>query len=321
MAILAGIDEAGYGPLLGPLVVSGVAFRVPDGDIDQCLWKSLKDTCTKTVRKNTRKLAVADSKKLYRPRHSMAPLERAALVMLAVSGNKPANFEQLLGAVAPSHAVDALAPYPWYREADLTLPVSDDLGDVATRANAVRHNAIEQSIELLGVFSEPLPAGHYNRMVTNTRNKAVVSLALALRIVDRIMKTAPRESIRVCLDRQGGRTHYREPLTTAMPGYEMHVLEETPARSAYRLERSTRTCAVEFTTDGEQRHFPVALASIYSKYLRELYMHQFNRFWCDRQANLKPTAGYYTDAQRWLRDAGDTIRQLKIERSLLVRQR
>jgi len=320
MAILAGIDEAGYGPLLGPLVVTGVAFRVPDDALDSCLWRTLRASCTRIVRKNARKLAIADSKKLYTSRQSMAPLERAALVMLAVAQHKPATFDALLRAVAPD-ALDAIAQYPWYREADLPLPLCEDVGDVATRANAVRHNAGGKQVEFLGVFAEPLPEAHYNRLVANTRNKAVVSLGLGLRIIDRIMKAAPGESVRVCVDRQGGRTHYRESLTTAMPGYDMHVLEETPTRSAYRLVRTTRTCAVEFAAEGERHHFPIALASIYSKYLRELYMHQFNRFWCGHDDKLRPTAGYYSDARRWLRDAAPTIRKLKIERSLLVRLR
>jgi len=320
MAILAGIDEAGYGPVLGPLVVTGVAFRVPDDRLDRCLWQALRDTCTRTVRKAARKLVVADSKKLYKPKQTIMPLERAALVMLAVAGKKPRTFQALLEAVAPE-AVDALAKYPWYRETDLTLPLSEELGDVATRANAIKRNANQGDITFLGVFAEPLPEGHYNRLVKNTRNKAVVSLGLALRIIDRIMKAAPNESLRICLDRQGGRTHYREPITTAMPGYDLQVLEETTTRSAYRLERSPRTCSIEFLTEGEDQHFPVALASVYSKYLRELYMHQFNRYWCGQRADLKPTAGYYTDAQRWLRDAAPTIRSLQVPESLLVRQR
>lgn len=43
----------------------------------------------------------------------------------------------------------------------------------------------------------------------------------------------------------------------------------------------------------------VAMASIVSKYLRDLWMRDFNRYWCDRVAGLKPTAGYPVDARRW----------------------
>ncbi len=320
MAILAGIDEAGYGPLLGPLVVSGAAFRVPEDHLDTCLWKTLGDTCTRDVRKSSRKLAITDSKKLYQSRKTMAPLERAALVMLAVAGKRPESLEALLDSVAPG-AVDALAQYPWYREENLALPLSEDLGDIATRANAIKRNAKAQGVAFLGAFSEPLPEGHYNRMVKRTRNKAVVSFGLALRVIDRLVTFAPNETIRVCIDRQGGRTHYRDPIATAMPGYQMHVLEETDTRSAYRLECAARACRIEFTTKGEDHHFAVALGSIYSKYLRELYMHQFNRYWAAQQSGLKSTAGYYTDAKRWLADAGDTLRRLEVDRDLLVRER
>jgi len=59
-----------------------------------------------------------------------------------------------------------------------------------------------------------------------------------------------------------------------------------------------------------------------SKYLRELFMKLLNRFWTDRVgAHLVPTAGYYTDGQRFLADIADALRTLDIDQALLVRSR
>ncbi len=323
MAILAGIDEAGFGPLLGPLVVSGVAFRVPDDHLDRCLWRTLRSSCTATPKNARQRVVVADSKQLHRSRgglERLSGLERAALVMLTVTGDSPRTFRALLNRLSPG-ATDQLDHYPWYAGRSMALPLSGRVGDIPTQANAVRRDCMEHNVTIHGVYSEPLLEGHFNRLVKNTRNKAVVLLGLALRVIDRVIQSAGDERIRVCVDRLGGRIRYREALTTAMPGYELRILEESPTRSAYRMVRTSRVCELEFVTGGEGRHFAIALASIYSKYLRELYMYLFNAYWTGQVAGLRPTAGYYTDAKRWLSDVSTELDNRSIDRSTLVRLR
>ena len=63
----AGIDEAGYGPMLGPLCVATSVFRVDeatpeDGPPD--LWSRLEEVVGSRPRDPRRRIAVADSKRL-----------------------------------------------------------------------------------------------------------------------------------------------------------------------------------------------------------------------------------------------------------------
>jgi len=266
---------------------------------------------------------VADSKRLFRSKNAgsgLVLLERAALVMLAAGGRSPGTWRELLGVVSPG-AVHELDDYAWYAGADRPLPLCDEVGDLGTRANALRRNFAERGVTLLGVFVEPLPEGRFNRLVRATRNKAVVLLGLVMQLIDRVLRSASDSEVRICVDRLGGRQLYREALSTALPGHELRIMEETAERSAYRLVDRSRSCDVEFAIGGEDRHFATALASVYSKYVRESYMAVFNDYWSHHLSGLRPTAGYYTDAKRWLTDASETIDRLSIDRRVLVRDR
>ncbi len=320
MALVAGIDEAGFGPTLGPLVVSGVMFRVEDALIHRCLWEALKQTCCRITKRKTRRLIIADSKQLYHAGGTLAPLERAALVMLAVAEFRPRTWRELVALVAPD-AVSKLAEYSWYANHDAELPAFEGVGDVATRANAIRKNAREQNVEFVGAVCRPVMEEEYNGLVSRTDNKSVALQGVTLSVIDRILRGTTDRRVRICADRLGGWVHYREALQTAFPEYALQILDETAERSAYRLESTARVVRIEFVAKGEDHHLPIALASVYSKYLRELYMRSFNAYWSSLDSNLRPTAGYHADARRWLEDAASLIERHNVDRRKLVRAR
>ncbi len=320
MAIIAGIDEAGYGPTLGPLVVSATVFRIPDDKINESMWEILSASCSTATKKKTQKLVIADSKKLYSKSSGIAPLERTALVMLSAIGKQPTSFREYLDVVSPNTTPELVA-YPWYADASFDIPISEGVGDITTRANAIKRDCNQQGVQLLGVYCAPLLEGAFNQIVSRTHNKAAALIGLVLRLISKIMRKGRDEHVRICVDRLGGRQRYRETLNTSWPAHALSIVEESPQRSAYHLSHASETVDIEFTTKGEDHHLPIALASVYSKYLREMCMYAFNTYWSSQLPGLKPTAGYYTDAQRWLVDTNNTIDLLGIDRNMLIRQR
>ncbi|MGC4004140.1 MAG: hypothetical protein QM811_13880 [Pirellulales bacterium] len=62
-----------------------------------------------------------------------------------------------------------------------------------------------------------------------------------------------------------------------------------------------------------------AAASMTAKYLREVAMHSFNRFWRAKSPELKPTCGYAVDAGRFLNDIAPLRRELNVPDEILIR--
>jgi len=319
--IVVGIDEAGYGPLLGPLVVSAVGLELPDRLADESLWDVLRASVSARVGATQTRLMIADSKKLYRSGQGLDRLETAALAWLATCGQPASSLIELLRQVCPQ-TVEAMAEYPWYWQTNIELPTAVSLGQVQTHANALGRDLAAHRIRAVGTWVEVMPAGHYNRMVDRTRNKATLLFGLAARLMQRATQEAgDAVEVRIVADRQGGREKYARPLMLAFADRSLAIEHESPECSAYRMTRGQSCWRVAFLKGGEQRHLPVALASILSKYIRELFMGLLNRYWQAKQPGLSPTEGYYTDGKRFLRDLDGTLRAARVDRRLLVRSR
>jgi xylose isomerase len=70
----------------------------------------------------------------------------------------------------------------------------------------------------------------------------------------------------------------------------------------YAIDNLGREISLRFEPRADGCHLNVALASMAAKYLREVCMLQFNRYWAAKVPGLKPTAGYPTDAGRFFAD-------------------
>ncbi len=352
--ILAGIDEAGYGPTLGPLCVAMSAFRVSDwspGDASPDLWARLSSAVCASPRDPRHRVPIADSKKLKlsndsTTRHPLIHLEHGVLAFLRslAAPTVPAHDADLLAALScdiPSHE--------WYAGAPTPLPVGIDSGRLAISSSRLASALESAGIEFLGLWVHAIDERAFNEIVERTGTKAEVTATAwgaHLRRIVEIWAQAgigsdeepPRAlALRLVGDQLGGRTRYESFLARELPGHTVVCLSEGESRSRYALRPPEPTgrdgspptapaeehpdqhrAIVQFMPEAESAHLPVALASMGAKLVRELLMARFNRYWCARVRELKPTAGYALDARRWLHDMRDVLHPL--ERRDLVRR-
>ncbi|MCA9293324.1 MAG: hypothetical protein KDA20_05865 [Phycisphaerales bacterium] len=321
--LYAGIDEAGYGPVLGPLCVASSVFAVREpiesGGAAPDLWKVLKRAVSRAPSRTARgkRLAIADSKALKLPnpkegattqRDPLMHLERGVLAMLHAQGQPVAAVEDLLVAVGAQRS-----GLPWYAavEGGDALPRSTTAAHIRMHGAHLAGVMESAGVQLCALRCQCVDEVQFNEQLGAAGVKSEVSfgaVALLLREVWSQTGSVDAEACpRVVIDRQGGRRCYQEALEEALPGAQVEALCETAARSAYvvteRRGGATRSMRVFFEVEAERKHLPVALASMVAKLVRELMMARFNAHFGARSIELKPTAGYHSDGMRWLRDA------------------
>lgn len=313
--IYAGIDEAGYGPILGPLCVASSVFRIPEGMSEQSppdLWEALSSVvCRSRAEAGTSRLAVADSKRLklantVKRQHPLHHLELGVLAFLESQPGalKIGSVEQLLARLAadPGHL-------PWYgADGDPSLPISTTPDHLHLLSARLKQACALTGIEPMDLRCLSVCEHRFNEELVRLPGKAAVSFHRVASLISRVwrsesaMQDNPACCPRIVVDRQGGRARYAGTLAHAFPDAAVVTVGESAQRSVYELVGNGRRVRVSFEVEAEARHLPVALASMTAKLVRELLVARLNRYWQSRCVELKPTAGYAQDGGRYLRD-------------------
>lgn len=310
--------------MLGPLCVALTVFEVPQSsDHAESLpdmWTALSGAvCREAKQAGPSRIAVNDSKALkgansLKTRHPLAHLERGVLGFMQSMSSEaipPESDSELIGALGAKTPGD-IAP-EWYAGEDLLLPVSTNSDHIRVIGGRLRTHCERSGVRLLDLSVRMLDERAFNERLSRTTSKAEVSFSLVGSLIRRVWRSrcalhdAGVGTPVVVVDRQSGRMRYADSLRVAAPEATILVVREDEEESTYEVsaidpdsrKRRIRVC---FRVEAEAHHLPVALASMTAKYVRELAMMRFNRYWCGRYAELKPTAGYFTDARRWLKD-------------------
>lgn len=322
--ILAGIDEAGYGPLLGPLVVGCCAFEVEPrgcGDDLPCIWKRLKKVVGKTRSKNGRRIHVNDSKIVYSPNQGLKELERSILAIAATCFDVSASLDEFLKCVA-SDVVEHLRGYKWYQPHEgEKFPIEQQAMSVKIFGNALAGEMKDNGARCCHLAARVVPERQFNNMLSATRNKGSALFSTSAIHLDHLLRNYGSRNLVIFCDRQGGREHYGAMLRLMFEEWALEVVDEKESRSEYRMMHGNDSVRIIFTEKAETQSLPVAVASMLSKYLREALMARFNAFWKIHLPQLEPTAGYYTDGVRFLHDINPKRLELGIRDEELIRSR
>lgn len=334
MRLVLGVDEAGYGPNMGPLVIGVSAWLVEsDFDILQGLKPLEPELLAAPWNLQSDHVPFGDSKKIYQPSKGLTGLSIAVRFFESILSSKPTAdkpwfvLENL--AQQDIHRVEAL---PWY---DRSFAGSHlDREDLLTQSALLfaQEKLAKLGIKLVDFRLRVLDEAYFNQAVESLGNKSDVlgqsSLNLAWHVLKCTLRSYPCEAIEIYCDRQGGRKKYAGLLAhtfqvshpqDSVPFITASV--ETSQVSCYAMRYRDVPTTVRFQVEGDSL-FPPAASSIVAKSTRENLMARMNRYWQNIVGpSLKPTAGYAVDAARFAQDIKPWIDRLGFEKNLWWRMR
>lgn len=258
--LVAGVDENGLGPGLGPLVVTAIVLDVPDsGEV--------------ALRLDGHALppSVADSKVVFkRTVRSYAAGEAVALALARAldSASAASHVSAFLAAVTRGGCGLAADGGPAeLHHAEIPMPLWG--GDPAPIAAALA----DAGIRVVDLACRVLLPAEFNSVRTGPGGK----LALNYRVFEEALALLGARPPLALLGKIGGTRFYRPWLDASPRLSDVETVGEEPAESRYRTRFGGAPVELRFVRDGDSTYLPIAAASLVGKYVREASMLCLNR--------------------------------------------
>jgi ribonuclease HII len=291
--LVIGVDENGLGPVLGPLVTTGISIQVARYQAGRLSGLG-------------RELGVDDSKATA-AFGRMAVAEGLALAVIeAAHGHLPSDVEAFLSLLLldtpellRTRCPSASLPQCW--SIPIALPCFG--GDVDEGRRTLRALA-RRGVRVLRAKSAVACTRFLNDRLNAGQSRVEVDLELMERLVLDARANADEELYAVC-GMVGGIRNYTEKMRH-FPRDAVRVRRALAGTLAYDVSGVGQ---VRFEIDADQNHLPVALASMIGKYLRELWMLRHNRFYQARDPELLDVSGYHDPVTRRFIQASEALRK------------
>ena len=220
------------------------------------------------------RLAIADSKQLYKPGLGLEQLERGVLAVLVATSPEHANCVAHVKALLAATLAD---PHGRRFELDchagdeLPLPLDALAEEICELAALLRKSCAASGVTLLAVRARLIYPAEFNELVDRHGTKGAalshVTLALVREVVDASMKprgTSPPartlppdscpltpDSCSITLDKHGGRNRYAAILQHHFPDSWIEVIDEGRSASRYRWKHGAAPIEAIFRVGGE----------------------------------------------------------------------
>ena len=302
--LLVGVDEAGYGPSMGPLTICATAWRVPIS-FDACEMSRLlePEILAKPIKPTSTHVPIGDSKKIHREKLAVEGLLLGARFQcFALDGKIPLDWDSCIASFARQDW-DRLLKIPWYvwRTSGTTEMLDQTILDQPAHFRAAIDKLTAHSIALVGVRMRVVDEIEFNQQVDRSGNKSTLLSEASLALVKQVVSefAIKGEVVEVFCDKHGGRNRYQAILTYIFDEEWFGIEIESRACSRYTAKWDGHEMQIQFKVDGDSI-FPAAAASIMAKYTREELMARLNGYWqASVSGGVAATAGYYVDALRF----------------------
>ncbi len=282
-----GMDEAGYGPNLGPLVIGATIWRLEAqptpaasntkfeygslnsaGDLYEILAKAIAPKRTKGL------IPIADSKKLYSPSGKLSNLEKGVLTACGLASQQPSKAptdrsefpktRQLLFDNLRADPGQRAREILWQDNYTCDLPVDTSEKEIVTLKILFQETLKAEGVQLLMTRARLVYPAEFNELTERFGNKASALSNLSLGMLRAITREIPTNSstlVEVVCDKHGGRNKYAQLLQNHFPTQKVITLIEAGEQSRYHWSGEEGRWNVRFQMRGES-YLPAALASM-----------------------------------------------------------